>query len=62
VSAAEETNVGSGAETAPRPLISIPSQALGAIEVRAESLITVCEPLAGFPGCSSYALIEHVGR
>lgn len=43
-------------------LISIPSQALGAIEVRAESLVTVCEPLAGFPDCSSYALLEHVRR
>ncbi len=43
-------------------LISIPSQALGAIEVRAENLITVCEPLAGFPDCSSYALIEHTRR
>lgn len=43
-------------------LIAIPSQALGAIEVRAESLVTVCEPLAGFPDCSSYALLEHVRR
>ncbi len=41
-------------------LITIPSQALGAVEVQAENLITVCEPLAGFPDCSSYALIEHV--
>lgn len=62
MSAAEETNVGTDADKASSPLISIPSQALGAIEVRAESLITVCEPLAGFPDCSSYALIEHVGR
>ena len=43
-------------------LVSIPSQALGSVEVRPESLITVCEPLAGFPDCSTYALIEHVRR
>jgi flagellar assembly factor FliW len=40
-------------------LIPVPSQALGAIEVRPVDLITACEPLAGFPDCSSYALIEH---
>ena len=39
--------------------ISVPSQALGAIEVRPDDLITACEPLSGFPDCFSYALIEH---
>ena len=39
--------------------ISVPSQALGAVEVRPDDLIVVCEPLAGFAECSSYALIEH---
>ena len=39
--------------------ISVPSQALGAIEVRPDTLITFSEPLAGFPECSTYALIEH---
>jgi flagellar assembly factor FliW len=39
--------------------ISVPSQALGAIEVRSDDLIAVCEPLAGFAECSSYTLIEH---
>lgn len=48
------------ATTGTSGLITIPSQALGAIEVRSENLIAVCEPLAGFPDCSSYALIEHV--
>lgn len=43
-------------------VIGIPSQALGAIEIRSDSLISVCEPLAGFPDCSSYALIEHVRK
>jgi flagellar assembly factor FliW len=39
--------------------ISVPSQALGAIEVRPDSIITFCEPLAGFPDCTQYTLIEH---
>lgn len=39
--------------------IEVPSQALGAIEVRPESIMTVAEPLAGFPDTSRYALIEH---
>ena len=39
--------------------ISVPSQALGAIEVRPDTIITFCEPLAGFPDCTRYALIEH---
>lgn len=43
-------------------VISIPSQALGTVEIPAENLITVCEPLAGFPDCSAYALIEHTRR
>ena len=49
-------------DTTPASVISIPSQALGAVEVAADRLVTVCEPLAGFPDCSSYALIEHVRR
>jgi flagellar assembly factor FliW len=39
--------------------ISVPSQALGSIEVRPDTIITFCEPLAGFPDCTQYALIEH---
>jgi len=39
--------------------ITVPSQALGAIEVRPESVITMAEPLAGFPDTTQYALIEH---
>ncbi len=49
-------------DTTPASVISIPSQALGAVEVEADRLITACEPLAGFPDCSSYALIEHVRK
>ncbi len=47
------------ADTTATP-IAVPSQALGAIEVAPESLITVCEPLAGFPDCTTYALVEHL--
>ena len=39
--------------------ITVASQALGAVEVRPETIITACEPLAGFPACMSYALVEH---
>jgi flagellar assembly factor FliW len=39
--------------------ITVASQALGALEVRTETIITACEPLAGFPECVSYALVEH---
>ncbi len=39
--------------------ITVPSQALGAIEVRPESVITMAEPLAGFADTTEYALIEH---
>lgn len=42
--------------------VTVPSQALGAIEVARASVITVCEPLAGFPDCASYALVEHTRR
>jgi len=47
-------------DTAAATPIAVPSQALGAIEVASDSLITVTEPLAGFPDCTSYALVEHV--
>jgi flagellar assembly factor FliW len=40
--------------------ITIQSQALGQVDVAPESVLTVCEPIAGFPDCSSYALLEHV--
>jgi flagellar assembly factor FliW len=40
--------------------ITIQSQALGRVDVAAESVLTACEPIAGFPDCSSYALLEHV--
>lgn len=49
------------ADTTTTP-ITVPSQALGAVEIAADSVITVCEPLAGFPDCSGYALVEHVKR
>ncbi len=39
--------------------ITVASQALGAVEIRPETIITACEPLAGFPACMSYALVEH---
>lgn len=39
--------------------ITVASQALGALQVRPETIITACEPLAGFPACTSYALVEH---
>ena len=47
------------AATTSQSPIAVPSQALGAIEVRPESVITMAEPLAGFPDTSQYALIEH---
>lgn len=47
------------AETASTP-IPVPSQALGAIEIDPDSIVTVSEPMAGFPECSAYALVEHV--
>ena len=42
--------------------IAVPSQALGAVEIATDSVITVCEPLAGFPDCRGYALVEHVKK
>jgi flagellar assembly factor FliW len=47
------------AATTSQTPISVPSQALGAIEVRPESVIAMVEPLAGFPDTTQYALIEH---
>ena len=47
------------AATTSQSPISVPSQALGAIEVRPESVIAMAEPLAGFPDTTQYALIEH---
>jgi flagellar assembly factor FliW len=47
------------AATTSQSPISVPSQALGAIEVRPESVITMAEPLAGFADTTRYALIEH---
>ncbi len=40
--------------------VTVPSQALGTIEIAAEETIRMCEPLAGFPDCTSYALLDHV--
>lgn len=57
----DDIAVGTLADRSSAPL-SIPSQALGSIEVRPESVITVHEPLAGFPDCHTYALVEHVRR
>ena len=48
----------STADTAATTL-AVHSQALGAIEVAADSVLTVTEPLAGFPDCGAYALVEH---
>lgn len=42
--------------------IAVQSQALGAVEVAVESVITVSEPLAGFPGCHGYAMVEHLRK
>lgn len=42
--------------------IAVRSQALGAVEVSVDSVIAVCEPLAGFPDCRGYALVEHVKK
>lgn len=56
----KDISVNTSSADAASTSITIPSQALGAIEVQVENLITVCEPLAGFPDCSSYALIQHV--
>jgi flagellar assembly factor FliW len=42
-----------------RSPITVQSQALGVVEVDPERVITACEPLAGFPECSAYALIDH---
>ena len=47
------------AATTSRSPIAVPSQALGAIEVRPDTVLTVVEPLAGFPDATRYALIEH---
>jgi flagellar assembly factor FliW len=47
------------AATTSQSPISVPSQALGAIEVRPESVITMAEPLAGFADTTRNALIEH---
>jgi len=40
--------------------LAVPSQALGTIEIPAEQTIRMSEPLAGFPDCTSYALLDHV--
>jgi flagellar assembly factor FliW len=47
-------------DTAASTPIAVPSQALGSIEIDPETVVTASEPLAGFPGCSAYALVEHV--
>jgi flagellar assembly factor FliW len=39
--------------------VTVPSQALGPVEVAPGSVLAVCEPLAGFPDCATYALVEH---
>ncbi|MGI9539050.1 MAG: flagellar assembly protein FliW [Miltoncostaeaceae bacterium] len=47
-------------ETAHREVVTVRSQALGTIDVPVEQMITMCEPLAGFPDCVRYALLDHV--
>lgn len=46
--------------TSERAGIAVPSQALGAIEVPPGDVFTMCEAFAGFPGCTGYALLDHV--
>jgi flagellar assembly factor FliW len=46
--------------TTERATVTVPSQVLGAIEVPAAGVHTMCEPLPGFPGCTGYALLDHV--
>lgn len=48
------------ATTRERPAIAVPSRALGTIEVRSEDVVTMIEPMAGFPGCRGYALVDHL--
>jgi flagellar assembly factor FliW len=62
VSVGKDTIMSTTTDQAAAEVVSIPSQALGAVEVQADRLITATEPLAGFPDCSTYALIEHVRK
>lgn len=39
--------------------IAVVSQALGPVQVAPERVVRLLEPLAGFPDCRSYALLEH---
>ena len=47
-------------ETADREVVTVRSQALGTIDVPVDQMITMCEPMAGFPDCVRYALLDHV--
>jgi flagellar assembly factor FliW len=42
-----------------RATISVPSQALGPVEVDASGALTFTDPMAGFVECTRYALIAH---
>jgi flagellar assembly factor FliW len=42
--------------------IVVQSQALGTVEVRRDTVLGMCEPLAGFADCVSYALVQHVRK
>lgn len=41
-------------------VVAVRSQALGDIEIPVADGIHFCEPIAGFPDCSDYALVPHV--
>lgn len=40
--------------------IEVVSQTLGPVSIDPERTINLLEPLAGFPGCRSYALLPHL--
>ncbi|MFN8109599.1 MAG: flagellar assembly protein FliW [Thermoleophilia bacterium] len=41
-------------------VVRVRSQALGDLEVPDSDAIHFCEPVAGFPDCSEYALVPHL--
>ncbi len=43
-----------------KAVLTVRSQALGTIEIPLDQTITMCEPLAGFPDCERYALLDHL--
>lgn len=47
-------------ETTPVAPITVSSQALGTVEIDPATTIRMLDPLAGFPDCTTYALVPHV--